>query len=70
MNTPQGTVKGQVEGNRANVDLMYFSKLPFINIFRKLWLQTTGSPQSKIDRCDFVEYSISELGFKNFDITR
>ncbi|KAI3382177.1 hypothetical protein SNEBB_002026 [Seison nebaliae] len=38
MNTNNGTVKGQLEGNRAAVNIM------------KEWLRSEGSPKSKIDK--------------------
>ena len=38
---------------------------------RKYWLRTKGSPQSRIDRCDFTQEKwITEPEFEFFEITR
>ena len=42
-NTPSGTVVGCVEGSEDKVIMM------------KRWLQQTGSPKSRIDKCIFKE---------------
>ncbi|XP_055857201.1 acylphosphatase-2-like [Episyrphus balteatus] len=58
MNTDDGTVKGQLEGELNKINEM------------KHWLQTKGSPQSRIDKAVFSEakeiddYSFSEFGIK------
>ncbi|XP_066599562.1 acylphosphatase-2-like [Prorops nasuta] len=58
-NTDDGTVKGQLQGDKSKVDEM------------KLWLQKVGSPQSAIDKAIFSnEREISELTFKDFSIRR
>ncbi|KAE8749951.1 hypothetical protein FOCC_FOCC003423 [Frankliniella occidentalis] len=41
MNTPKGTVLGQLEGEVQQVEKM------------KYWLQRTGSPESSIDKAEF-----------------
>eukprot|EP00062_Callorhinchus_milii_P008009 gi/632950236/ref/XP_007890607.1/ PREDICTED: acylphosphatase-2 [Callorhinchus milii] len=54
-NTRQGTVEGQVQGTKDNVDSM------------KNWLSKVGSPSSRIDRANFSnEKEISKLEFKHF----
>ena len=61
MNTKNRTVKGQIEGESGNVDAM------------KKWLQTTGSPSSRIDEAVFSnEKEISQYSFdsKSFEIRR
>lgn len=59
MNTPQGTVIGQVQGPQGAVDDM------------KLWLQKIGSPKSKIDKATFRnEGPISNCAFRTFEIRR
>lgn len=36
-----------------------------------MWLQTTGSPKSRIDRCEFTnEKEVKDLEFKTFDVNR
>ena len=58
MNTANRTVKGQLEGESPKIDVM------------KKWLQTTGSPSSRIDKAvfsnekDITEYSLGQ----NFEI--
>ncbi len=48
-----------MEGQKSNVDQM------------KNWLQTTGSPRSKITKVQFTnENSIAKLTGKTFDIRR
>ena len=58
MNTANRTVKGQLEGESSKIDAM------------KKWLQTTGSPSSRIDKAVFSgESQISEYSFgENFQI--
>uniref|UniRef100_A0A0V0J2C9 Acylphosphatase n=2 Tax=Schistocephalus solidus TaxID=70667 RepID=A0A0V0J2C9_SCHSO len=58
-NTSTGTVVGIAEGPDAKMDLF------------KNWLKTTGSPKSRIQKCDIrKEHSISALSFSSFDIIR
>jgi len=59
LNTPQGTVQGQIECSGESVTTI------------KNWLTTIGSPKSKIERCIFVEEKeLSERVFKKFSIIR
>jgi len=59
MNTRDGTVKGQMEGEAKPVEDM------------KAWLQTEGSPQSRIDQAVFSELrEIKTYTFKDFGIKR
>ena len=61
MNTKSQTVKGQIEGESGNVNTM------------KKWLQTTGSPSSRIDEAVFSnEKEITQYSFesKSFEIRR
>ncbi|KAI3427028.1 hypothetical protein D9Q98_006970 [Chlorella vulgaris] len=59
MNTPQGTVKGEAQGEEAAVDQM------------KEWLATTGSPHSKIERCEFSnERALAALEYRDFSTRR
>ena len=61
MNTANRTVKGQIEGESGNVETM------------KKWLQTNGSPSSRIDEAVFsCEKEISQYSFesKSFEIRR
>ncbi len=56
-NTKQDTVEGYMEGEKTNIDQM------------KNWLQTTGSPKSKITKVEFNnEKSITKLTGNTFDI--
>ncbi|XP_013404558.1 acylphosphatase-2 isoform X1 [Lingula anatina] len=58
MNTPQNTVKGQVQGKESKVKEM------------KEWLQKTGSPKSKIERSEFKnERTIEKTEFSSFNET-
>ena len=58
-NTRDGTVTGQMEGNVENVNMM------------KSWLQTTGSPQSKIEKAVFKnERQVQSYSFDTFRIIR
>ncbi|KER21983.1 hypothetical protein T265_09814 [Opisthorchis viverrini] len=58
-NTENNTVCGTFEGSEESV-----------NLFKK-WLATTGSPKSRIDKCEFSsEQSIAERNFKEFVIRR
>lgn len=58
-NTPHNTVVGQLQGETANVRLM------------RKWLRVTGSPKSRIDRCEFKnEKTISVLEFSEFTIKK
>ena len=59
MNTVSRTVKGEVEGEPSRVAAM------------KKWLQTTGSPSSRIDKAVFSnEREVSEHSFASFEIRR
>uniref|UniRef100_A0A336MHT4 Acylphosphatase n=1 Tax=Culicoides sonorensis TaxID=179676 RepID=A0A336MHT4_CULSO len=59
MNTRDGTVKGQLEGEQKPVDEM------------KIWLQTKGSPTSRIDKAVFSEMKeIENYTFNGFGIKR
>ncbi|KYB26572.1 Acylphosphatase-2-like Protein [Tribolium castaneum] len=59
MNTQAGTVKGVLEGDANKVADM------------KTWLQTKGSPQSRIDKTEFKnEKEIQKLTFDDFKIKR
>ncbi|CAF1411287.1 unnamed protein product [Adineta steineri] len=54
-----GTVQGHMEGYKNNIDQM------------KNWLQTTGSPKSKIIKTEFTnEKSIKKLTENTFNIKR
>ncbi|PSC76567.1 glycosyltransferase family 32 [Micractinium conductrix] len=58
-NMPQGTVKGEVQGRQQAVEEM------------KGWLNTTGSPHSVIERCDFSnERQLETLEYSTFDVRR
>ncbi|KAG8229539.1 hypothetical protein J437_LFUL009013 [Ladona fulva] len=57
MNTSQGTVRGQMEGPKKEIDQM------------KHWLQYTGSPMSRIDKAVFTnEKDIDKYSFTNFSV--
>uniref|UniRef100_A0A182NYM1 Acylphosphatase n=1 Tax=Anopheles dirus TaxID=7168 RepID=A0A182NYM1_9DIPT len=59
MNTRDGSVKGQLEGEEKSFNEM------------KYWLQTKGSPSSRIDKAVFsVPIEISTYSFKDFSIRR
>ncbi|XP_023932966.1 acylphosphatase-2-like [Lingula anatina] len=59
MNTPQNTVKGQVQGKESKVKEM------------KEWLQKTGSPKSKIERSEFKnERTIEKTEFSSFNVRK
>ncbi|XP_041979422.1 acylphosphatase-1-like [Aricia agestis] len=59
MNTAQGTVIGQCQGPKTAVEDM------------KTWLQTGGSPKSKIEKTAFKnEGTIKNYAFKSFEIRR
>ncbi|KAJ3638238.1 hypothetical protein MTP99_001636 [Tenebrio molitor] len=56
-NTSSGTVKGVMEGDANKIADM------------KRWLQTTGSPQSRIDKAEFLnEKEIKTFTFDSFKI--
>ncbi|KAL1285705.1 Acylphosphatase-2 [Trichinella pseudospiralis] len=58
-NTKTGTVVGQVEGPKNEVNEM------------KIWLENVGSPSSRIDKAVFKnEKEISTLNFNSFDVKR
>ncbi|XP_037732407.1 acylphosphatase-2 [Drosophila subpulchrella] len=59
MNTRDGTVKGQLEAPLAELNEM------------KHWLQTKGSPSSKISKAEFTPaQEIEAYTFSTFDIRR
>ncbi|RWS23237.1 acylphosphatase-1-like protein, partial [Leptotrombidium deliense] len=59
MNTKQGTVSGIIQGERSAVDQM------------KEWLKNVGSPQSKIEKCNFSnEREIPAYEFNDFSVHR
>ncbi|XP_070493342.1 acylphosphatase-2-like [Chironomus tepperi] len=59
MNTKDGTVKGQMEGEEGPLNQM------------KEWLSKTGSPSSRIDKAVFSEPKvISDFTYENFSIKR
>ncbi|VDN09887.1 unnamed protein product [Dibothriocephalus latus] len=58
-NTSTGSVVGVAQGPDAKMDVF------------KNWLKTTGSPKSRIQKCDInKERSITALTFSSFDIIR
>nr|CDS20056.1 acylphosphatase 1 [Echinococcus granulosus] len=58
-NTPSGTVEGEAEGSVSH-----------INTFKE-WLQHTGSPKSRIEKCEFsYEKTIDNLTFDSFRIIK
>ncbi|KAK2878308.1 hypothetical protein Q8A67_019099 [Cirrhinus molitorella] len=58
-NTDAGTVQGQLQGPASKVQQM------------QQWLQTTGSPQSRIAKAEFSnERPIDKLDFKDFRVAR
>lgn len=58
-NTPSGSVRGEVQGERGAVDKMM------------VWLAKEGSPHSCIDRCDFAnERKIDGLEYMRFEVRR
>ena len=58
-NTRTNTVIGTIQGEPENIDKM------------KTWLQTEGSPRSRIDKCDFKsEVYLDCLQYKCFSIRR
>ncbi|XP_065144136.2 acylphosphatase-1 [Paramisgurnus dabryanus] len=58
-NTDAGTVQGQLQGPASKVEQM------------KHWLQTTGSPQSRIAKTEFRnEHTVDKLDFKDFKVAR
>ncbi|XP_019558405.3 acylphosphatase-2 isoform X2 [Aedes albopictus] len=59
MNTRDGTVKGQMEGEAKPMNEM------------KHWLQTKGSPTSRIDKAVFSEMKeIAKYSFNDYSIKR
>lgn len=59
MNTAQGTVVGQMQGNPTAIEDM------------KIWLQKIGSPKSKIEKASFKnETKIPNYAFRSFEIRR
>ncbi|KAF0303179.1 Acylphosphatase-1 [Amphibalanus amphitrite] len=57
LNTRHDTVQGHVQGPADAVARM------------KRWLSEKGSPQSKIDRCEFHnEHNVAELAYKEFAV--
>ncbi|XP_038633639.1 acylphosphatase-1-like [Scyliorhinus canicula] len=58
-NTPQGTVRGQLQGAGAQVRVM------------QAWLRDTGSPKSKIDQAQFNnQKQIQRREFSDFQIIK
>uniref|UniRef100_A0A8C2JHS0 Acylphosphatase-1 n=1 Tax=Cyprinus carpio TaxID=7962 RepID=A0A8C2JHS0_CYPCA len=58
-NTDAGTVRGQLQGPVSKVQQM------------QQWLQTSGSPQSRIAKAEFKnERPIDKLDFKDFRVAR
>ncbi|CAL8071899.1 unnamed protein product [Calicophoron daubneyi] len=58
-NTESGTVRGTCEGNADSVDKF------------KKWLSYTGSPKSRIDRCEIrVDTPVSRTEYSDFVIRR
>ena len=58
-NTPIGTVKGELEGEKDAINKM------------KLWLSTVGSPKSKITKCDFTfEAEVNAYKYSSFEIRK
>ncbi|XP_051579240.1 acylphosphatase-1-like isoform X1 [Myxocyprinus asiaticus] len=58
-NTDAGTVQGQLQGPVSKVQQM------------QQWLQTTGSPQSRIAKAEFKnERTVDKLDFKDFKVVR
>ncbi len=58
-NAATGTVQGHMEGRKGDIDKM------------KSWLQTTGSPKSKITKANFSnEKSITQLNGKSFSVNK
>ncbi|XP_022706446.1 acylphosphatase-1-like isoform X1 [Varroa jacobsoni] len=58
-NTSRDTVEGEIQGPAEAFDKM------------KIWLRTTGSPQSQIDNAEFTnEKDIPELQFNSFEIRK
>lgn len=58
-NEPDGSVTGEAEG-----------RIDALNDF-KHWLQTKGSPKSKIDSADFVDVQgVDSRKYSRFDIDR
>ncbi|XP_046554426.1 acylphosphatase-2-like [Haliotis rubra] len=58
-NTDRGTVTGEVQGPEEDVSVM-------MN-----WLQNTGSPKSKIEKCEFSDKkTIEKYHFTGFEIVR
>lgn len=59
MNTKDGTVKGEIEGNEDNINKM------------KIWLGKTGSPQSSIQKAIFSEIkSLENPMYDSFKIIK
>lgn len=59
MNTPNGTVKGKLEGDEGRMRQMME------------WLRTTGSPKSSIEKAVFTEpRPIKEFSTRTFSIKR
>ena len=81
MNTPEGTVVGQAQGDPTALRTLYArsSTLPqhssplFITGWcRRKWLQEEGSPKSRIDRCEFKNErdDLPALEFSSFGVQR
>ncbi|KAL7067585.1 putative acylphosphatase protein [Cryptosporidium serpentis] len=58
-NTPNGTVKGQLEGDEQSVRSMV------------QWLKNEGSPASIIEKCQVSDFiTINERSFEDFSIIK
>jgi acylphosphatase len=58
-NTATDTVQGHIEGRKTDIDKM------------KNWLQTTGSPKSKITKANFSnEKSVTQLNGTSFSVSK
>ncbi|KAJ8721283.1 hypothetical protein PYW07_002058 [Mythimna separata] len=56
-NSKKGTIVGKMEGTKAQLDHM-------IN-----WLSTTGSPDSKIEKCDLTNWQyVTKIAYTDFTI--
>jgi hypothetical protein len=81
MNTPQGTVVGQAQGDPTALQTLYArsstlpqhsSPLLITGWCRRKWLQEEGSPKSRIDRCEFKNErdDLPALEFSSFGVKR
>lgn len=85
MNTPEGTVVGQAQGDEAALQHMYvcYARIHGTTVGsgslknarasrRRKWLQEEGSPKSQIDRCEFTNErkGLKKLDFNDFSVKR